>query len=135
MSAKPLPAEPVAQDAPVDAAFENAPVIELDNPDEVARLLREARAEVEAGAELIPHAEVMRRTRERFGTGPISTSTSFGTGPVGTSMSFGTGPISTSTSFDTGPITVNNAGGSTMSISTGTGMTPVISSCLGPSCL
>ena len=53
MFAKPLPGEPVAQDDPVDAAFENAPVIELDNPDEVARLLREARAEVAAGAELI----------------------------------------------------------------------------------
>lgn len=67
MSAKPLPAEPVAEVDPVDAAFENAPVMELDNADEVARLLREARAEVEAGAELIPHADVMRRARERFG--------------------------------------------------------------------
>ncbi|MBX3226268.1 MAG: hypothetical protein KIT84_43225 [Labilithrix sp.] len=66
MTAKLLPANAVAQHDPVDAAFENAPVIELDNPEEVARLLREARAEVEAGAELIPHAEVMRGARERF---------------------------------------------------------------------
>ena len=66
MSAKPLPANVIAEQDPVDAAFKNAPVIELGNPDEVARLLREARAEVEAGAELVPHAEVMRGARERF---------------------------------------------------------------------
>ena len=74
-------------------------------------------------------------TGSSFGTGPISTSSSFGTGPISTSSSFGTGPISTSTSFDTGPVTFDNAGGSTMSISSGTGMTPVISSCLGADCL
>lgn len=67
MSAKPLPANAIAAQDPVDAAFENAPIIELGNPDEVARLLREARAEVEAGAELVPNAEVMRGARERFG--------------------------------------------------------------------
>jgi len=66
MSAKPLPANAIAEQDPVDAAFENAPIIELGNPDESARHLREARAEVEAGAELIPHAEVMRRARERL---------------------------------------------------------------------
>jgi hypothetical protein len=66
MSAKPLPANVIAEQDPVDAAFENAPVIELGNADEVARLLREARAEVEAGAELVPHAEVRRGARKRF---------------------------------------------------------------------
>jgi len=73
-------------------------------------------------------------TGSSFDTGPISTSSSFGTGPISTGTSFGTGPIGTSTSFDTGPVTFDNAGGSMMSISSGTGMAPVISSCLGADC-
>lgn len=66
MSAKPLLTEALTEHDPINAAFENAAIIELHNPDEVARLLREARAEVDAGAELIAHAEVMRVARELF---------------------------------------------------------------------
>lgn len=67
MSAKPLSADTAAELDPVDAAFENAPIMVLDQPEAVALLLREARAEVEAGADLVSHAEVMRRARERSG--------------------------------------------------------------------
>lgn len=53
---------------PVDVAFENAPLEELAVGEDEARLIREARAEVEAGARLIPHDEAMQDARRRFGT-------------------------------------------------------------------
>lgn len=57
---------------PVELAFENAPEIGPDDmsAEELARLedvVREARLELEAGAELVPHNEVMRRARAHFG--------------------------------------------------------------------
>ena len=50
---------------PMDVAFDNAPEREATQAEIEA--LREARAEVAAGAALIPHEEVMRRAREHFG--------------------------------------------------------------------
>jgi hypothetical protein len=59
---KPAAAEKVD---PMDVAFDNAP--EREATEAEIEALREARAEVAAGAPLIPHAEVMRRAREHFG--------------------------------------------------------------------
>jgi len=53
---------------PVDVAFDNAPLEDLPVGEDDARLIREARAEVEAGARLIPHDEAMQGARSRFGT-------------------------------------------------------------------
>jgi hypothetical protein len=50
---------------PMDIAFDGAPTREPTEAEIAA--LREARAEVAAGAALIPHEEVMRRAREHFG--------------------------------------------------------------------
>jgi len=50
---------------PMDVAFDSAPEREATQAEIDA--LREARAEVAAGAALIPHEEVMRRAREHFG--------------------------------------------------------------------
>lgn len=50
---------------PVDLAFDRGPEAEATEAETGA--LREARAEVEAGAAFIPHAEAMRLGRERFG--------------------------------------------------------------------
>ena len=59
---------PTVQLDPIDLAFDNAPEIDLEVSEEDARLLRDARAEVEAGARLIPHDEAMQGARSRFGT-------------------------------------------------------------------
>jgi hypothetical protein len=50
---------------PMDLAFDAAPEREATEAEIAA--LREARADVVAGAALIPHEEVMRRARKHFG--------------------------------------------------------------------
>jgi hypothetical protein len=59
---------PAVQLDPVDVAFDNAPLEALPVGEDEARLIREARAEVEAGARLIPHDEAIQGDRRRFGT-------------------------------------------------------------------
>jgi hypothetical protein len=59
---------PAVKRDPVDVAFDNAPLEVLPVGEDEARLIREARAEVEAGARLIPHAEAMQGARHRLET-------------------------------------------------------------------